>query len=334
VLDSKGDIESIMDVKDLLVLVGLWFNFVCLVCPATAPTPGVCKDKKKWCMYYKCSSAFVRKFCPKQCGLCATVGPTLSQPQCGRANVTSQRLITSTRTPSVAGAHPWQVALFYKDQFFCGGVLVAKRYVITGAQCVTWFGSDVKQLKVVLGEYNIYTTEGTEMTIPVKRKILHPSFNITQRNHDIAILELSRDVKFSKHVQPICLPDLKEEVKAGTQCVMTGWGRNFPEWKFANQLEQTGAPVVDLPSCRTRNNPDNIPITDNMICTGYENPRSTRASSCHGDSGGPIACKTREGVWKVQGVISWGSMTCNGAERFTVSTRVSAYRGWIDKNIK
>ena len=44
-------------------------------------------------------------------------------------------------------------------------------------------------------------------------------------NHqDIALLELNKDLRFTEQVQPICLPDGKEEVRSETLCTVTGWG--------------------------------------------------------------------------------------------------------------
>ena len=65
-----------------------------------------------------------------------------------------------------------------------------------------------------------------------------------------------------------------------------------------------------------------------MLCAGV---KGTRASGCHGDSGGPFVCKdpwTKRFV--LQGAVSWGSPTCNAYDRYTVFARVAKFREWID----
>ena len=47
-----------------------------------------------------------------------------------------------------------------------------------------------------------------------------------------------------------------------------------------------------------------------MICAGYSDS-SSFTSDCHGDSGGPLQCE-ENGLWKLYGVVSWGSPLCNG----------------------
>ena len=50
---------------------------------------------------------------------------------------------------------PWQVALKYNGKHFCGGVLLDQNWVLKAAHC-RYNG------QVVLGEHNLYTSEGTE----------------------------------------------------------------------------------------------------------------------------------------------------------------------------
>lgn len=64
-----------------------------------------------------------------------------------------------------------------------------------------------------------------------------------------------------------------------------------------------------------------------MICAGYSDS-SSFASGCHGDSGGPLQCEEND-LWKLCGVVSWGSPLCNGLDRYTVFARVSKYIDWI-----
>jgi len=51
---------------------------------------------------------------------------------------------------------PWQVALKQSGRIFCGGTLLDQNWVLTAAHCKKPSG------QVVLGEHNLYTSEGSE----------------------------------------------------------------------------------------------------------------------------------------------------------------------------
>ena len=69
-----------------------------------------------------------------------------------------------------------------------------------------------------------------------------------------------------------------------------------------------------------------------MICAG--NGPGTIQSGCHGDSGGPFVCK-KNGVWYLQGAVSWGSGTCSASKGYTVFAKVANanINAWIKNQI-
>jgi len=80
-------------------------------------------------------------------------------------------------------------------------------------------------LKVVLGDHDRTRFERTQISVGVERVIVHPGY-IGKRNywrHDLALLRLDSDVKFTKYIRPICLPwgSCEEDV---ANCYCTGWG--------------------------------------------------------------------------------------------------------------
>lgn len=58
----------------------------------------------------------------------------------------------------------------------------------------------------------------------VRRKVVNPGYNPSNYQHDIALLQLSRPIRFRRHVIPVCLPHYGEEF-AGQKATVTGWGR-------------------------------------------------------------------------------------------------------------
>lgn len=55
--------------------------------------------------------------------------------------------------------------------------------------------------------------------------ITHPEYKPPSKYHDIALLRLSRRVKFYKHIRPACL--YLDESLSLTKAIATGWGRMF-----------------------------------------------------------------------------------------------------------
>ncbi|KAL5014726.1 hypothetical protein ScPMuIL_008996 [Solemya velum] len=69
-----------------------------------------------------------------------------------------------------------------------------------------------------------------------------------------------------------------------------------------------------------------IPLPEAALCFADREPGST---SCHGDSGGPAVCKTKDGRWELVGVTSWGTGLCS-TDSPIVYQSVGYYRKWID----
>lgn len=77
-----------------------------------------------------------------------------------------------------------------------------------------------------LGEHDIkQTTEKyAHEEMAVRRKVVNPGYNPSNYQHDIALLQLQRPVRFRRHVIPVCLPYDGEDF-AGQKATVTGWGR-------------------------------------------------------------------------------------------------------------
>ena len=69
-----------------------------------------------------------------------------------------------------------------------------------------------------VGEQDKRKPEGSEDDIPVKKIIVHP--NYFRMDNDIALMQLSRAVKFNSYVKPVCLPE--KDIPAGSYCFITG----------------------------------------------------------------------------------------------------------------
>lgn len=67
------------------------------------------------------------------------------------------------------------------------------------------------------------------MEVGVEKIIVHHLYNDNSKHkhHDIALLRLNADVKYSHYIKPICLPvdELKSGLIVGNKLTVSGWGR-------------------------------------------------------------------------------------------------------------
>ncbi|XP_049633645.1 probable threonine protease PRSS50 [Suncus etruscus] len=229
---------------------------------------------------------------------------------------------------------PWEVSVRINNEHVCGGALIDVIWVVTAAHCI----QSTKKYSVMLGTSKLKPeNSSTALIIPVKDIIIHPKFwGRTFIMSDIALLQLSTPVTFSKYVQPICLPEPNTDLKIGTPCWVTGWGqvkqRFIPNSSLTPELQETEVFIMNNKKCdqiyrKGSVMPRIVPLVlGNMICA-----TSYGENLCSGDSGGPLACEV-EGKWILAGVLSW-EKACSRAQNPDVYARITEYSQWIKSHL-
>ncbi|XP_078785950.1 mannan-binding lectin serine protease 1 isoform X3 [Oryzias latipes] len=267
---------------------------------------------------------------------------------------------------AASGLFPWQALLSVEDlsrvphdRWFGSGALLSDLWVLTAAHVLRSHRRDPsvvpvapEHVKVFLGLHRIRDKHLSTGRL-VNRILLHPHFEPSNYNNDIALLRLGGRVEFSSNVRPVCLPPAHRQdhhlfPPPNTLGVVAGWGIFTPNAStstsphlmsdpgvLADVLQYVKLPVVSQDECRASYASRSVGynITDSMFCAGF--PEGGR-DTCLGDSGGAFVIEDEvTGRWGVFGLVSWGGPDECGAQRmYGVYTRVGPFLDWIQNHLR
>ncbi len=228
-----------------------------------------------------------------------------------------------------ASYHPFFVQLLASptsSEGFCGGALIAPRIVLTAAHCIAT--EIAKDMYVAMG---IDSGVSLHLSHPVKVLgiVRHHEFaGIAEHGNDLALLYLDeyKPDQFGHAVTPVRWqvkrsPDKYENLKVIGLGSLTSLGFIEPE-----VIQEADVHLIDPSEC-TRS----YDVTDKQICAGdFVNGG---VDSCKGDSGGPLIDISANGDLHLVGIVSYG-LGCAQKKKPGVYTKVSAYTGWIENQIK
>lgn len=82
----------------------------------------------------------------------------------------------------------------------------------------------VELVRAHLGTASLSGISGSPVKMGLRRAVLHPQYNPSILDFDVAVLELARPLVFNKYVQPVCLPLAIQKFPVGRKCMISGWG--------------------------------------------------------------------------------------------------------------
>ncbi|KAK7071589.1 Neurotrypsin [Halocaridina rubra] len=262
---------------------------------------------------------------------------------CGRRTDSSSSFLVDNFAKIVGGTSqqpledPWLVSLQLREdgklKHNCGGVVIAEDYVLTAAHCFKVHGRQNYVIRV--GDYKMNIREDDQEDFLIEKLWLHDEFDTTvEFNNDIAILKVARKngrgIRFSRSVQPVCLPSEGASYTNLRSCTISGWGTTSERAPPVPQnIPRSGlVTVYDMAQCTGPDRYGTFEVTSGMICAGDLNGK---IDTCTGDSGGPLTCQ-EGGRFVLYGITSWGK-GCGRRGQPGMYTKITKYLRWIHDTI-
>ena len=227
---------------------------------------------------------------------------------------------------SLPGEWPFMVALIRAGHDpeagqFCGGSLVAARWVLTAAHCVIDRAPD--DIELIIGAHDLASADDA-IFANVTNIEVHPDFDDgAPFDSDLALLELQQAVDWPS-LQSLDAISM-DQLSPGTSLTVAGWGnRSSSGQDFSPLLHHVHVPLVDDGVCQASYDDISVAITDRMLCAGFQ---SGGKDACSGDSGGPLMVNANGG-WRQVGIVSFGE-GCALPDFYGVYTKVADFQSWL-----
>lgn len=246
---------------------------------------------------------------------------------------------------------PWQVEIENLSSksgkwfHWCGGTLVAPRWVLTAGHCILTYGGTTEEVdlprvpamrRVLAGGA---TSGGAAMrSYAIVRAYIAPDFRNSkgaepapQTANDLALLYLDRAVATPPNRVIAMAPGDATVPALSRRVSVSGWGADRPDGSQQPQLQKAPLDLVKASAC-----PSAAKLDPARVVCAWKAPlpgaavTRAQAVTCQGDSGGPLVSGDVADAVLI-GVVSLGPAKCWDGP--AVFTRVGPYLPWINQVI-
>lgn len=91
-------------------------------------------------------------------------------------------------------------------EVYCGATIISSYYALTAAHCLN--NRIENQLGLLVGAHNVSNgaSSATSQLLVITKFFIHPTFDNSTNQNDIAVIRTKTVIVFSAAVGPICLP--------------------------------------------------------------------------------------------------------------------------------
>lgn len=232
---------------------------------------------------------------------------------------------------------PWMAGVFARTlngklQYIGGGSIIHKNVILSAAHFLT--SRKPTELLVRAGVHDILGAldEGEYQQRTVSRLIVHDALYVPGLINDIALIIVEEPFKWSRFVNPICLPTQSQYISTRSNCMASGWGKDARFGTYQRQLKKIDLSIVERKACQrflraTRLGPF-YQIDYSLLCAG-----GLSRDTCKGDGGSPLVCEMQQTKNRFYqcGIVA-GGIGC-GRRIPALYVNVAYFTNWIKQQM-
>ncbi|XP_014678021.1 PREDICTED: trypsin alpha-like [Priapulus caudatus] len=117
--------------------------------------------------------------------------------------------------------YPYQVAMYYRGFFKCGGSIIGPNTILTAANCIYGLENFPSRFSI---KYGVTDKTSSGKTAGVSKINVHDEYSGESVTNDIATMILSSTIAYSETASAVMLAGTNSGTYAGEDAVVSGWG--------------------------------------------------------------------------------------------------------------